>query len=222
MNVDWAEMILETLGMTFVSTFLAYLVGLPLGVLLKITSVSGLHPNRPVNIILGTLVNFLRSIPCLILLIILLPLTRTLLGRGTGAWYVMIIPLFFSTFAFVARNVEQSLQDVDEGAVEAVRSLGANKRQIVMKVYIPEARSSLLLGFALTLVNVIGYTSFAYNVGAGGVISELYSLYRGHTLNFTELPEFWIMVAVVVIMVTIIQEVGILAAKKLDKRKKAL
>lgn len=222
MNIDWATIILETLGMTFLSTFFAYVVGLPLGILLKITSSSGLHPNKPVNLILGTIVNFLRSIPCLILLIILLPMTRALLGRGTGEWYVMIIPLFFSTFAFVARNVEQSLQDVDEGAVEAVRSLGATKSQIIFKVYVPEARSSLLLGVTLTLVNVIGYTSFAYNVGAGGVISEIYSYYYHHTGNFTEQPVFWIMVVVVVIMVTIIQELGILLAKKLDKRKKAI
>lgn len=221
MNIDWATIITETLQMTFVSTFFAYVVGLPLGIILKITSSSGLHPNKVVNLILGTIVNFLRSIPCLILLIILLPMTRAVMGRGTGEWYVMIIPLFFSTFAFVARNVEQSLQDVDEGAVEAARSLGATPAQVIFKVYVPEARSSLLLGVTLTLVNVIGYTSFAYNVGAGGIISQIYSYYYRHTGNFTEQPVFWAMVVVVVIMVTIIQELGILLAKKLDKRKKA-
>lgn len=220
MNIDFPKIILETIGMTFISTFLAYLVGLPLGILLKVTSKNGLHPNKPLNLVLGILVNFLRSVPCLILTVILLPLNRALLGRGTGAWYTMIVPLFFSTFAYVARNVEQSLQDVDNGEIEAVKSLGASNFQIIRYVLLGEARASLLLGFTITLVNVLGYTSFAYNIGAGGLISEIWRYYTRHTGDFLSSWDFWAMIVIVVALVEIVQELGLFLAKKIDKRKK--
>lgn len=219
MNIEWGTIILETLGMTFVSTALAYLVGLPVGVILKNTSKDGLYPCKWVNIPLGFIVNFLRSIPCLILLIILLPLTRAIMGRGTGEWYTIIIPLFFATVGFVSRNVEQSLQGVDGGEIEAARSMGATDWQIICKVMIPEARSSLLIGLCLTLVNVIGYTSFAYNIGAGGLISEIYYYYSRNQGDFVSSWTFWLLVIVVVVLVEIIQELGLFLAKKLDKRK---
>jgi len=210
---------METLLMTFLSTILAYMVGLPLGVLLHITSKKGLNPNKPLNLVLGIIINFLRSVPCLILTVILLPLNRFLLGRGTGVWYTMIIPLFFSSFAYVARNVEQSLQSVDCGVMEAAKSLGASDMQIVKNVLLPEARSSLLLGVAITLVNVLGYTSFAYNIGAGGIISEIWSYYSKNTTDFLSSYVFWLMIVLVVVFVEVIQEFGLLLAKKLDKRK---
>ncbi len=220
MNFDYWKAVLETLGMTFISTFLAYLVGLPLGILLKNTSKNGLRPCRWLNVVLGIIVNFLRSVPCLILTVLLLPVNRAILGRGTGAWYTMIIPLFFSTFAFVARNVEQSLQDVDNGEIEAAKSMGASNFQIIRYVLLTEARSSLLLGFTITLVNVLGYTSFAYNISAGGLISEMWSYYAHHTGDFSTSAVFWILVAIVVVIVEVIQETGLFLAKKLDKRKK--
>lgn len=219
MDIDFYKITIETLLMTFISTILAYLIGLPLGVLLNITGKNGLKPNKPLNIIIGIIVNFLRSVPCLILTVILLPLNRFLLGRGTGVWYTMIIPLFFSSFAYVARNVEQSLQDVNNGAIEAAKSLGASKLQIIKNVLLPESRSSLILGFTITLVNVLGYTSFAYNIGAGGLISEIWSYYTKNTTNFLSSWVFWLMITLVVIFVEIIQELGLLLAKKLDKRK---
>lgn len=219
-NVDWWDAIYSTLAMTLTSTLLAYLVGLPLGVILKCTSKSGLFPNRVINGILGVIVNFLRSIPCLILLVILIPVTRAVFGRASGEWYTMVIPLFFSTFAYVARIVEQSLQDVDPGEVEAIKSMGASNLAIITKVYIPEARSSLIIGVAVTLVNVIGYTSFAWNVAAGGLISEIYEFYKTNTGSFTSSWVFWLLLAIVVVLVEIIQELGLLLAKKLDKRKK--
>lgn len=209
----------ETVLMTLVSTILAYLVGLPLGVLLNITGKSGIHRNKPLNIILGVLINFLRSVPCLILTVILIPLNRALVGTGSGKWYAMIIPLFFSTFAYVARIVEQSLSDVDAGEIEAVRSLGASDWQIITKVIVPEARPSLLMGVAVTLVNVIGYTSFAYNIGAGGLIAKIWSYYTQHTGNFLTQAIFWIMILLVVVFVQLIQELGLYVAKKFDKRK---
>ena len=219
MQIDFWKISMETLLMTSLSTILAYMVGLPLGVLLHITSKKGLNPNKPLNLVLGIIINFLRSVPCLILTVILLPLNRFLLGRGTGVWYTMIIPLFFSSFAYVARNVEQSLQSVDCGVMEAAKSLGASDMQIVKNVLLPEARSSLLLGVAITLVNVLGYTSFAYNIGAGGIISEIWSYYSKNTTDFLSSYVFWLMIVLVVVFVEVIQEFGLLLAKKLDKRK---
>lgn len=132
----------------------------------------------------------------------------------------MIVPLFFSTFAYVARNVEQSLQDVDNGEIEAVKSMGASNFQIIKYVLLTEARSSLLIGFTITIVNVLGYTSFAYNIGAGGLISEVWSYYTRNTSDFLTSWTFWIMIIIVVALVEIIQELGLFLAKKVDKRKK--
>lgn len=220
MNIDFFKITYETLLMTFISTFLAYLIGLPLGILLKITGKNGLKPNKVVNGLVGVIVNFLRSVPCLILTVILLPLSRLIFGRGTGAWYTMIIPLFFATFAYVARIVEQSLNDVDNGEIEAIKSMGASNFFLIRKVLIPEARSSLILGVAVTLVNVLGYTSFAYNIGSGGIIAEIWSYYTHHTSDFLSSYTFWIMIILVVILVEVMQEVGLFLAKKFDKRKK--
>ncbi len=218
-NIDVLKAIYETLLMSTISLVLAYIVGLPLGVLLKVTSKTGLKPNKIVNLILGAIVNFLRSIPCLIITVILLPLTRILLGKGTGEWYTMVIPLFFSSFAYVARIVEQSLTDVDNGKIEAIKSMGASDFMIVRKVLIPEARSSLLLGVCVTFVNIIGYTSFAYNIGAGGLIAAIYAYYMGHSKNFETSPVFWMLIVIVVIIVEVVQELGLYLAKKLDKRR---
>lgn len=220
MNINFWEITYETLLMTIISTFLAYLIGLPLGVLLKVTGKNGLHENKILNSIVGIIVNFLRSVPCLILTVILLPLNRIILGRGTGTWYTMIIPLFFSTFAYVARIVEQSLNDVDNGEIEAIKSMGASNFFLIRKVLLPEARSSLILGVSITLVNVLGYTSFAYNIGAGGIISEIWSYYAHNTSTFTTSWIFWLMIVIVVILVGILQETGLFLSKKFDKRRK--
>jgi len=209
----------ETTAMTLISTVLAYLVGLPLGVLLNVTSKGGLHPNRPINLILGVIVNFLRSVPCLILTVVLLNFTRAIFGRGTGRWYTMIVPLFFSSFAYVARIVEQSLADVPYGEIEAVRSMGASDFDIMRKVLLREARPSLIMGVAVTLVNVIGYTSFAYNIGAGGLIADIWQFYTRNTGNFLSQWTFWLMILLVVVLVQIIQELGLFLTKKLDKRR---
>ena len=219
MQIDLWKATYETLLMTLISTTLSYLIGLPLGVILKVTGKNGLRPNRVVNTILGVIVNFLRSVPCLILTVILLPVNRAIVGRGTGTWYTMIIPLFFSTFAYVARIVEQSLQDVDNGELEAVKSMGATDFQLITRVLLPEARSSLILGVAVTLVNVLGYTSFAYNIGAGGLISNIWSYYTRNTSTFLSSWLFWLMIVIVVILVEVVQELGLFLAKKVDKRK---
>lgn len=210
----------ETVLMTVISTSLAYLVGLPLGVLLNVTSKNGLRPNKIINTILGIIVNFLRSIPCLILTVILIPLNRSIFGTASGSFYTMIIPLFFSSFAYVSRIVEQSLNEVDNGEIEAIRSLGASDFFIIRKVLLVEARSSLVLGIGVTLVNVIGYTSFAYNLGAGGLISQIWSYYTKHTSDFTSTFLFWFLIILVVLIVQLFQELSLFISKKIDKRRK--
>ena len=210
----------ETVLMTIISTSLAYLVGLPLGVLLNVTSKNGLRPNKFINTSLGIIVNFLRSIPCLILTVILIPLNRSIFGTASGSFYTMIIPLFFSSFAYVSRIVEQSLNEVDNGEIEAIRSLGASDFFIIRKVLLVEARSSLVLGIGVTLVNVIGYTSFAYNLGAGGLISQIWSYYTKHTSDFTSTFLFWFLIILVVLIVQLFQELSLFISKKIDKRRK--
>ena len=210
----------ETVLMTVISTSLAYLVGLPLGVLLNVTSKNGLKPNKFINTVLGIIVNFLRSIPCLILTVILIPLNRSIFGTASGSFYTMIIPLFFSSFAYVSRIVEQSLNEVDNGEIEAIRSLGASNFFIIRKVLLVEARSSLVLGIGVTLVNVIGYTSFAYNLGAGGLISQIWSYYTKHTSDFTSTFLFWFLIILVVLIVQLFQELSLFISKKIDKRRK--
>lgn len=216
---DILTMILETLAMVGISGALAYLVGLPLGVLLNVTSNKGLKPCKWLNFVLSLLVNILRSIPCLIVVVLLMPAVRAILGRGTGEWYTIIIPLFVTSFGFVARMVEQSLAEVDKGKVEAVQSLGGTNLQIITKVLLPEARSSLVGGLAVTLVSLLGYTSFAYNISAGGIIAGIWRYYSQNTGDYLEHPVFWIMIIVVILLVQLIQELGLAISKKLDKRR---
>lgn len=208
----------DTLLMTSISTIIAYVLGLPIGVLLYITSKKGLKPNPIINTILGTIVNIFRSIPCLILIIILIPLTNFVFGKGSwsGNWYSMIVPLVFASFAFIARMVEQSLSEVNLGVIEAAKSLGASDWQIITKVLLVEAKPSLISGFAVTVVSIIGYTSFAGYIASGGLIVEAFNLgYYG-----TQKLGMWICILFVVIIVQVIQEGGLLISKKIDKRRK--
>jgi D-methionine transport system permease protein len=219
--MNWNDLLAaakDTLLMTCISTIIAYILGLPLGVLLYTTSNKGLRPNKVVNLILGTIVNIFRSIPCLLLIIVLIPLTNIIFGKGSwsGNWYSMIVPLVFASFAFIARMVEQSLTEVDGGVIEAAKSLGASDFQIIMKVLLSEAKPSLISGFAVTVVSIIGYTSFAGYIAGGGLIVEAFNLgYYG-----TEKLGMWICILFVVIIVQIIQEGGLYISKKIDKRRK--
>lgn len=209
--------LLETVLMTVVSTFVAYLIGLPLGVLLHVTSKKGLRPKRIINMILGTFVNIFRSVPCLLLIIVLIPLTNLVFGKGSwsGNWYSMVVPLVFASFGFVARMVEQSLSEVPYGVVEAARSLGASDLQIIFRVLLKEAGPSLISGFAVCVVSIIGYTSFAGYIAGGGLIYQAFTWgYYG-----TEKTGMWICILFVVIVVQIIQEGGLFIAKKVDKRR---
>ncbi|MFA6755563.1 MAG: methionine ABC transporter permease [Bacilli bacterium] len=211
----------ETLLMTIISTILAYLVGLPLGILLYMTSKNGICKNKFINIPLGIIVNIMRSIPCLLLIILLMPLTRSIFGTGSGKWFTMIVPLFFSSFAFISRMVESSLNEVDGGVIEMARSMGASNNQIIFKVLLKEAKPSLILGVAISMISILGYTAFAYDLGAGGLIAQAYSFYTRHTMDFYKYPNVWIIIVLIVVIVQLIQEGSILLNKKIDKRRKA-
>ena len=209
----------QTLLMTLLAATLAYIVGLPLGILLYITGNKGLMKNKVVNSIFGTIVNILRSIPCLLLIVLLIPLTREVFGRGTGEWYTIIIPLFFASFPFVSRLVEQSLLEVNDGVIEAAKSLGASNYKIITKVVLSESKSSLIAGVAVALVSILGYTAFAYDIGAGGLIAKAYSIYKSNPTEPWNI-KIWIVVILVVVIVQVIQELGLYLSKKLDKRRK--
>lgn len=214
-----AIMTAETLLMTIISTVFGYLLGLPCGVLLNATSKNGLKPKKWLNGILSVIVNVLRSVPCLIVIVICIPWTRAWFGTGSGEWYTIIIPMTICAFGFVARMVEQSLSEVSVGKIEAVRSLGATDMQIILKVLVPEAKTSLIAGVSVVAVNILGYTSFAYNLGAGGLISGIYTYYTRNTGNYLASVTFWILIIAVVLIVQLIQEAGLKIAKKLDKRR---
>ncbi len=209
--------LVDTVLMTIISTLISYLIGLPLGVILNITSKKGIKPNKVVNFILGTIVNIFRSIPCLLLIVVLIPVTDLFFGKGSwsGHWYSMIVPLVAASFAFVARMVEQSLNEVEIGKIEAIKSLGASDWQLITKVILPESKSSLIAGFAVSIVSIIGYTSFAGYIASGGLIVEAFNLgYYG-----TDTLGMWICVILIIILVQILQELGLYISKKVDKRR---
>lgn len=207
----------ETLAMTFFSTLFAYLLGLPCGVLLNVTSKNGLKPCKWLNTIVGTVVNILRSIPCLIIIVICLPWSRAWFP-DTG-WYRILIPMTICAFGFVARMVEQSLAEVPAGEIEAVRSLGATDFQLIIKVLLPEAKVSLVTGAAVVAVNIIGYTSFAKEIGAGGLIHEILTLYGRDSNGFMSSWLFWMLTIIVVLITQLVQKAGLIIAKKIDKRR---
>lgn len=211
------QAIIETILMTGVSTLIAVLLGFPLGVLLHYTGKRGLKPTRWLNLILGFVTNVFRSVPCLLLIIIFIPVTNILFGKGSwsGHWYSMIVPLVAASFAYVARVVEQSLSEVPTGVIEAVRSLGISDRKIILHVLIPESKPSLISSLAVVIVSIIGYTSFAGYIAAGGLIVQAFNFgYYG-----TDKTSMWYCVLLVVLIVQVIQECGLLIAKKIDKRR---
>lgn len=214
-----ATMTGETLTMTFLSTLFAYILGLPCGVLLNVTSKNGIKPCKWINFIVGLIVNVLRSVPCLIVIVLCIPWTRAWFGKGTGEWFTIIIPMTVCAFGLVSRMVEQSLAEVPAGEIEAVKSLGATDFQLITKVILPEAKASLITGVAVVAVSVLGYTSFAYNVGAGGLVSGIYTFYSRNTGDYLSSAFFWVLIVVVVIIVQLIQEAGLKIAKLTDRRR---
>jgi D-methionine transport system permease protein len=205
--------VLETLYMTLVSTFFAYLLGLPLGIALVVTDREGILPQPATNRTLGILVNLLRSVPFLILLIAVQPLTRKIVGTTLGST-ATIVPLVIAAAPFIARLVESSVKEVDHGVVEAAQSMGASPAQIVWKVLLPEAKPSLVVGSAIAVTSILSYSAMAGIVGGGGLgdIAIRYGYYRYET------EIMLITVALLVFLVQVMQETGMWIARTLDKR----
>ena len=205
--------ILETFYMTLSATALAYLIGLPLGLVLVISDPAGIHPMPKLNKVLGAIINFLRAAPFLILLMLLIPFTRLLIGTTIGA-SAMVPPLFIAAFPFVARMVESSVKEVDAGVVEAAQSMGASTPQIVCKVLLPEAKPSLLLGATIAITTILGYSAMAGIVGGGGLgaIAINYGYYR------KEYDILAVMVVFLSLIVLVFQTLGEKISRRVDKR----
>ena len=205
--------LLESLYMTLASTLAAYIIGLPLGVVLVITDKGGVRPNTAVNRVLGSIINIVRSAPFIILLLAVVPLTRFLVGTSVGS-SATVVPLVIAAAPFVARIVEGALREVDKGVIEAAVSMGASTFQIVV-VMIKEAVPSLISGAAIAVTTILGYSTMAGFVGGGGLgaVAINYGYYRG------QYGIMLVMVAVLVLIVEGFQAAGNFAARKLDKRK---
>lgn len=203
----------ETIYMTVGATVLAYIVGLPLGLILAATAADGVRPNRGVNLVLGAIVNILRSVPFLILLYTVIPVTRFVVGTAIGT-KATIVPLFISAFPFVARLVESSAREVDRGVVEASLSMGASVGQVIRKVILPEAKPSLINGAAIATTTILGYSAMAGVAGGGGLgaIAINYGYSRYNTAVMLT------MCAVIVVVVQFFQSAGTLGSRLSDRR----
>lgn len=218
----WSEQIImmllegikDTLYMTLTSTLIGYVIGLPMGILLTVTDKDGIHPNAAVYKVLDVIANLIRSVPFLILLIVLIPFTRFLIGRSYGPT-ATIVPLVIAAAPYIARMVESSLKEVDAGVIEAARSMGASNFTIVTKVMLVEARTSLIVGATISLGTILGYSAMAGTVGGGGLgdIAIRYGYYRYQS------DIMIITVILLVVLVQIFQSVGMLIANKIDRRK---
>lgn len=204
---------IETIYMTVISTALAYIIGLPLGLVLVVTDKDGIHPIPWLNSLLGMVINFFRSIPFLILLIALMPFTKMVVGTLIGS-KAAIVGLWIAAAPFIARMVESSLKEVEIGVVEAAQSMGASPFQIMTKVLLPEAKPSLLVGAAISITTILGYSAMAGIVGAGGLgaIAINYGYYRKQS------DIMYVMVILMAIIVLVFQELGMRISKHTDRR----
>lgn len=203
----------ETLYMVVISSVLSYLIGIPLGIVLIVADKDGIHPIPLLQKTLGLVINLLRSIPFIILLIMVLPFTRAIVGTAIGP-KAMTVPLVISAAPYIARMVESSFKEVDGGVIEAAQSMGASSWQIIWKVLLPEAKPSLLVGAAISIPTILGYTAMGGFVGAGGLgaIAINYGYYR------YQVDMMLVTVIIMVIIVQIIQETGMKLSKMSDKR----
>lgn len=207
------EGIFVTLYMTLATTFMGYVLGLPMGIALVITAPKGLRPNKIIYKVLDVVVNVVRSFPFLILLIVIQPLTRIIVGKSYGPT-ATIVPLTLSAAPFIARMVESSLLEVDHGVIEAAQSMGANLWTIIWKVMIGEAKTSLIVNVTIALGTILGYSAMAGIVGGGGLgdIAIRYGYYRYDS------SIMWVTVVLLIVLVELMQYVGMKLSKKLDKR----
>ena len=209
----WANALWETLYMVAVSTVVSYAIGLPLGLLLVVSDKNGIRPIPVLNTVLGVIVNILRSIPFLILGVMISPLTRAITGSSIGT-AAMIVPLTVAAAPYVARMVESSIKEVPFGVIEAAQSMGASPWQIVWKVLVPEAKPSLMVGAAISVVTILGYSAMSGFIGGGGLGTVAVN-YGYNRYNFEIML---IAVVIIVVVVQLFQEIGLRLAKKPHKR----
>lgn len=203
----------QTVYMTVISTVFAYVLGLPLGLLLCVSDKDGIHPMPVLNKILSILINAFRSVPFIILMVAMLPVAKFIVGTSLGNKAV-IVTLVIAAAPYVARMVESSIKEVPFGVIEAAQSMGASPWQIVWKVLVPEAKPSLMVGGAISIVTILGYSAMAGFIGGGGLGTVAVN-YGYNRYNF---PIMLIAVIIIVVVVQIFQEVGMRLAHRLDKR----
>lgn len=204
----------ETVYMTLLSTIVGYVFGLPMGVLLAVSDKDGLMPNKVMYKILDVIANIVRSIPFLILLILLIPFTRLVVGQSYGS-SATIVPLVVAAIPFIARMVESSVKEVDAGVIEAARSMAAGNFTIIWKVLLVEARTSLITGATIAIGTILGYSAMAGTIGGGGLgdIAIRYGYYRYQS------DIMIVTVILLVVLVQVFQTIGMVIASRLDKRK---
>ncbi|MDN5418571.1 MAG: ABC transporter permease, partial [Acinetobacter sp.] len=205
---------IDTLLMVGVSAIVAFLIGLPLAVILVNTSEQGIYPSKKINHALGTVINITRSVPFLILMVALIPLTRWIVGTSYGVW-AAVVPLTLAATPFFARIAEVSLREVDQGLIEAAQAMGCNRKQIVWHVLLPEALPGIVAGFTVTIVTMINSSAIAGAIGAGGLgdIAYRYGYQR------FDMQMMFAVIVVLVALVMIVQAFGDSLASQLDKRK---
>lgn len=211
---DLLGAIWETLYTTFLPTIFAFIIGLPLGVLLVTGEENGIRPLPGIIMkVLNFIINILRSVPFLILMVVVIPLSRFIVGTAVGS-IALITPLTIAAFPFVARLVETSIREVDQGVVEAAQAMGASPLQIVWKVLVPEAKPALVSNFVTSLITIFGYGAMAGVLGGGGLgtLAINYGYYRRKDLVL------YVMVILLIVLVQIFQSVGGWLTQKSDKR----
>ncbi len=215
LTIMMAEGVRDTLLMTLVSTFFGYILGLPMGIALAVTDKDGVRPNAIIYKILDVIANIVRSIPFLILLILVMPLTKLIVGKSYGS-VATIVPLTLAAAPFIGRMIESSIKEVDHGVIEAAQSMGAGTFTIIWKVLLVEARTSILVGVTIAIGTILGYSAMAGVVGGGGLgdIAMRYGYYRYETLIMI------VAVVLLVVLVQIFQTLGMRLSVKLDRRKR--
>ena len=203
----------ETIYMVFLSSALSYVIGIHLGIALVVTDKEGISPVPLFNKVLGLIINLLRSVPFIILLIMVLPITKFIVGKTIGS-NATVVPLIIAASPYIGRMVESSLKEVDAGVIEAAKSMGASTWQIIVKVLLPEAKPSLLVGAAISVTTILGYSAMAGFTGGGGLgdIAIRYGYHRYQT------DMMMVTVVLLVIIVQLIQEVAMRMSRKSDKR----
>lgn len=206
----------ETVYMTLISSAFAYLIGLPLGVILNVTDKKGIAPHPKLNSVLGFVVNFFRSIPFIILMVAMLPVAKFLVGTMIGNKAVIVM-LIVAAAPYVARMVESSLNEVNVGVIEAAQSMGASNFEIICKVLVPEAKPALITGAAISVVTILGYSAMAATIGGTG-LGQIAIVYGHQRFNQDII---WFAALLCIIIVQVIQEVGMYIVRKTDKRTSA-